>query len=622
MTLRTTLVLSCALAVGVLGAQTVSHPIPPGAGVIAGRVIDAVTKQPVANANVWLAPLGTYGTWSPATTADPRRQAKTGDDGTFRFTSVGPIEFQVTVSRAGYSDGGFGKRRPAGTVAPLKLEQDEHVEDLSIALWPIGPSSVISGTVVDEGGRPAADVRVLMFHWPPSDPGTRAQSSGGMTTDDHGTYRISIGTPGRYIVCVQPFYTYLPIPPLSQQQRLVPATDMPAGRGVPVLIDHDGRNLVELSYLLTPPPPFADGRLSMYVPSCAPGATTLAEARIVDLAAGAPQDHVDLKLQLRPAVRVAGRLTGPDGPIGNAWVRLLPADWSGVDRYTMALSTPDGAFTFMMVPVGTYRVEISVPSTPSSVTPSASGFPSVYHPDYGPADTKGFSIAAPLVVGEKDLDSVLLTARPGVTVSGSTGFDANVPVTAAQLSRVSVSLTDAGMDPGGTSSRATTPGRFAIAGVKPGRYAISARGPEGWYFVSASHAGRDITDAPVDVGAEDITDLLVMFTAQPTEVSGLVWDARFQLVRDATVVIYPVDRALRATFGSRPLRVRTTRASSGRYAFVGLPPGDYFVAAVDDATMDPWPDAKFLTTLEAGATQVTLGRSDHQTVDLGWTGGR
>jgi hypothetical protein len=94
---------------------------------------------------------------------------------------------------------------------------------------------------------------------------------------------------------------------------------------VPYLIDPDGRTLLEVPTGLTPPPA-ADGRLSALTSTCAPAATTIKDARIVELRPGVSVDHVDVALQLRPAARISGRLLGRTGPIGDALINLAGFD--------------------------------------------------------------------------------------------------------------------------------------------------------------------------------------------------------------------------------------------------------------------------------------------------------
>jgi hypothetical protein len=63
-------------------------------------------------------------------------------------------------------------------------------------------------------------------------------------------------------------------------------------------------------------------------------------------------------------------------------------------------------------------------------------------------------------------------------------------------------------------------------------------------------------------------------------------------------------------------------SASGTFAFMALPPGDYFVAAISDALIDSWQDPKVLDAVSRTATRVSLAENEKRTVDLRVTGGQ
>ena len=79
-----------------------------------------------------------------------------------------------------------------------------------------------------------------------------------------------------------------------------------------------------------------------------------------------------------------------------------------------------------------------------------------------------------------------------------------------------------------TSAGTQWPGRFDATGaftsvsLPGGRYYVRVSGgPRGWSFKSAMLNGRDVSEVPLDMSA-DIGDVIVTFTDQPTELSGIV----------------------------------------------------------------------------------------------------
>ena len=63
--------------------------------------------------------------------------------------------------------------------------------------------------------------------------------------------------------------------------------------------------------------------------------------------------------------------------------------------------------------------------------------------------------------------------------------------------------------------------------------------------------------------------------------------------------------------------MRSTRpASDGKFAFVGLPPGDYRIAAVTDVETGEWLDPEFLRQLLPASISVRLADGQQVTQDI------
>jgi hypothetical protein len=75
-----------------------------------------------------------------------------------------------------------------------------------------------------------------------------------------------------------------------------------------------------------------------------------------------------------------------------------------------------------------------------------------------------------------------------------------------------------------------------------------------------------------------------------------------------------VDRANWFT-GSRHLK-RASSSSDGSFEVSGLPPGEYFVAAVDSLAPGDWQASNTLESLVQGATRVTVRENQVQDVTL------
>lgn len=82
------------------------------------------------------------------------------------------------------------------------------------------------------------------------------------------------------------------------------------------------------------------------------------------------------------------------------------------------------------------------------------------------------------------------------------------------------------------------------------------------------------------------------------------------------MVLFPVDRATWQAARIRALRFQTSRALRGVYEFANVPAGEYFIAAVDETTMDAWPSAAFLGRIAESAARVTVKAGSAQTLWL------
>jgi hypothetical protein len=130
----------------------------------------------------------------------------------------------------------------------------------------------------------------------------------------------------------------------------------------------------------------------------------------------------------------------------------------------------------------------------------------------------------------------------------------------------------------------------------------------GWHLRSAVVNGRDVLDFPMDfaAAATDVSGAVLTLTDRPSELSGTFRAASGQAAPEFFVVVLPADRALWPS----ARRLKSTRpASDGRFAFSGLPAGDYFIAALTD--LDPGrlaPVRVPRTSRRSGRTRHAVGR--------------
>jgi hypothetical protein len=154
------------LAVGVVAAQ-------PGAiSVVTGRVVEAGTGAPIADARVMLFPDRPQGATAP-------RQATADRDGRYVFENVAAGRYRVTAGAPGYAPSGPGN--PLQMVVVIVDSTGQPPPPLEHVL---SRGGVIAGQVVDPSGRPLLEARVLAVRRSSGTAGPLVPGgSSGMTND-------------------------------------------------------------------------------------------------------------------------------------------------------------------------------------------------------------------------------------------------------------------------------------------------------------------------------------------------------------------------------------------------------------------------------------------------------
>jgi hypothetical protein len=104
-------------------------------------------------------------------------------------------------------------------------------------------------------------------------------------------------------------------------------------------------------------------------------------------------------------------------------------------------------------------------------------------------------------------------------------------------------------------------------------------------------------------------------TTKSTRISGSVHDVTGP-GQQTSVVAFPVEKRQWSRYGFAPLTIKTASFVGPRYTLTGLPPGEYFVVAVDAASGGAWRDPAWLDAASRIATRVTLKWDEPLTVDL------
>jgi Carboxypeptidase regulatory-like domain len=331
-----------------------------------------------------------------------------------------------------------------------------------------------------------------------------------------------------------------------------------------------------------------------YAPMYYPGTNNAAQARRVTIAAG--QELSDIVMSLEPlrATRVTGTVVTSDGRPMGGFIMAVSGSGFGFSAPAGGPIRPDGTFTINGLAPGEYTLRAQSPGMPS--------------------DESEAGIAKITVTGE-DLADVHIVASKPSTLSGRIVTDPAIASALPPTLQLMLSPTEPGTMPMGfMPAKMGGDGTFELRSA-PGRMRINVIGLAGWAIRSVRLNGTDVTDAGVEFKAgEDLAGVEVEMTNKVTIVSGLVTNARGETVKDYSTIAFAQDREKWKITGRYQSMGRPDQ--DGRFKINGLPPGDYYIVALEKIEPGQFTDPEFLDAIRVRATAITLREGETRTVDL------
>jgi protocatechuate 3,4-dioxygenase beta subunit len=489
------------------------------------------------------------------------RTATADLDGRYEFTEVRAGDYRVSAGKPGYVALEYGQRRAFEHGTILTVRAGETVERIDITL---AGSGAISGRVFDEHGDPleGVGVKVMQLQFGAN----RRQllpviGVGARVTDDRGAYRVYGVPPGQYVVVAS----------VADQSRGQPATMVPPG----------------------------------YAPTFYPGASTASEAHEISVGLSQDVSEIDFKLARVAAASISGVVTDSQGRPARAMIVLATSQRSGglAVEPLMSSSNADGSFRMRNVPPGEWVLQ-------------AVGIPS--------AQREGEFTSQFLTVNGRDITDLSVQTSAGSRVEGRVVFEGGGDVTPSSVV-VTAPPSDFDRAPlmgegPGRFIQVGSDGTFVLDGLNGPRRIRLIRAPESWTLKAVVANGIDVTDTPLSFGTKEasLSGVEVILTNRAARVGGRVTDAAGRPVTDYTVVVFATS-ADRWYQGSRFFNFSRPKPD-GTFEIAGLPPAEYYVAAVDwmqgREGFGEWQDPKFLNALAPRATRVGLSEGQSMSVVL------
>ena len=530
-----------------------------------------------------------------------RRFGITDEDGRFELAQLPAGRYQVSISKPGYVRTYYGARAGHQSGLLIALRDGQQVRDLAPT---IAPGAVITGRVTDESGRPVEGTLVFVAERRlvngVTTYGTSSANPHSAVSDDRGIYRVHSIPAGSYMVLVSSPPAVLRGPLLSVKMAPTPSAVISEAR-------------------IAASSPTA----RTYAPVFYPGVADPTAAAVVQVRAGEELGGIDFPLPLVVTSRVTGTVTRADGaPPSNVELFALPVGAPvKLGIYGVALADvrrakveSSGAFAIEDLPPGRYTLTARAPSRAVTV-----------RGEDGVAALLDLWASAEITVSGAPIGGLSLLMQRAATISGRVVFEGATPPAPGDVVQTLLRLV-APPNPGPTirppSGAVEADRSFAIQGAAPGVYRLSGFAPgmtagrSTWTLRSVVADGRDLLDSPFEIRpGQDIGSVVATFTDRVADLSGVVIDQTGRPVSDVFVLVFSSNQAYWQVRARRvPAPVRPD--SSGRYRITALPPGEYYLAAIQSFDPEEYATPAFLEQVVPGAIKITIGEGEKKTQDI------
>ena len=529
-------------------------PVTPSTFRISGRVMDAITGQPLARASVALNPSNPL---NNPNSPDSGRVEVTDAEGVFAFAGVPPGKYVLSARRRGYIDQMYQQHESFTTA--IIVGPGCESENL---IFGLRAGASISGDLVDESDDPIRHADVMLYHQLFTGGKRRTLLVRRVNTNDEGHYHFGALSPGTYFVAVlaQPWYAQHGVRHHVKQEN----QDVNEGGLQPL---NEQNQSLDVVY------PIAFYSNASDLPGAAPIALRSGDLAIADF-----------RMRPVPAMHVLVKTPATDSNQGTGVaVTQTVADNDTIFLPAQVNQLAPGLMEVTGVPQGRFNL--------------------VLNTQHGNAMTHRSQSVQ--IQNDAEVDVTRSTSSP--VVSGVLRVDDGSPLPQSARVRLRSSAIGEYFD---TAVSGTGEFSFKENPLEPGNYEIMIIEPQGLFIRSLSSATAKTSGRSFEIA----TSHDVSITINASKGNGRITGVAFKKDKPAPgvmIVLAPLD------LKSNPALFRRDQSDSdGSFALNFVVPGRYTLLAIEDGWDLEWADPAVLQRYIAGGESVQIAPNQETDVSV------